>query len=76
MSSQLLHELRAWAILADVILQLNLSRVVLYCISLIIAKIQAFDAAAFVAELFLVYCSCYDNRSAILDSNNWYQSLG
>jgi hypothetical protein len=39
------------------------------CISLIIAKIQAFDAAAFVAELFLVYCSCYYDRLAILDSN-------
>jgi hypothetical protein len=28
-----LHELRAWAILADVMLQLNLSRVVLYFIN-------------------------------------------
>jgi hypothetical protein len=44
--------------------------------SLIIAKVQAFVDAAFIARNILVYCLCSHDRSLILDSNNWYQSPG
>jgi hypothetical protein len=66
-----LHELRAWAILADVMLQLNLSRVVLYFIN----NSQDTGVRRRGVRRRVVPCLLFMlRRSAILDSNSVVRS--